>query len=332
VPKIVYFEKERWEEEYVRAYFNQEIFFTDEKLTQETVEKYQDTEIASVFIYSDISKTLLDMLTSLKFIATRSTGTDHIDLSTCKQKNIIVSNVPFYGKHAVAEHVFALILAISRKIIPSVEQVKRGNFSNLGLEGFDLFGKTLGVIGAGNIGQAVIDLAIAFGMKILVFSKHVNQDLAAKGVMFVDLDTLLVNSDIITLHAPLAKETEHIINLGNLEKIKKGSILINTARGGLVETQAIVEGVEKGVFKGVGLDVLEEEAQIREEKELISTEFLGKVNLKTELLNHVLLTKDEVIITPHNAFNSKEAVEEIITTSIANLKSYIDGKPINTIE
>jgi D-lactate dehydrogenase len=258
-------------------------------------------------------------------------GYDHIDLDYCRQKNIAVSNVPTYGAHTVAEHTFALILAISRKIIPSVEHARRGDFSSAGLEGFDLNGRTLGVIGTGNIGTNVCEIGLSFGMKVLAFSRSQNEALVAKGIRYVALDELLGQSDIITLHLPHNKETEHLINLSNLDKIKKGAILINTARGALVETAAIAEGLEKGILAAAGLDVLEEEAHLREEKEFLSEEYLKNVDIKTELINHVLLTRDDVVITPHNAFNSKEAVEEIMEVSIANIKSYVDNKPQNLV-
>lgn len=330
--KIVFFDTEKWEEDYVKnGLLGLDAVITSEKLDAVTVSKYQDAEIISCFIYSTLTKDILEKLPNLKFIATRSMGYDHIDLDYCEQKNIKVSNVPVYGAHTVAEHTFALILAISRKIVPSVEQARRGDFSSEGLEGFDLNGKTIGVIGTGNIGINVCEIGLSFGMKVLAFSRTQNQDLVTKGVKYVALDELLANSDIITLHLPHTKETEHLINLSNLDKIKKGAILINTARGALVETAAIAEGLEKGILAAAGLDVLEEEAELREEKEFLSSEYLKTVDLKTGLLNHVLLTRDDVVITPHNAFNSKEAVEEIIEVSVANIKFFESGTPQNLV-
>ncbi len=330
--KIVFFDTEKWEEIFVKnGLLGLSAVITSEKLDENTASKYQDAEIISCFIYSKLNKDILEKLPNLKFIATRSTGFDHINLSYCKEKNILISNVPTYGAHTVAEHTFALILTISRKIVPSVEQAKRGDFSSEGLEGFDLNGKTLGVVGTGNIGTNVCEIGLSFGMKVLAFSRTVSEELVSKGVKYVSFDELLANSDIITLHLPHTKETEHIINLQNLERIKKGATLINTARGVLVETQAIVEGLEKGIFSGVGLDVLEEEAFLKEERELLSTEYLNKIDVKTELLNHVLLTRDDVVITPHNAFNSREAVREIMEVSVANIKSFQAGTPRNTV-
>lgn len=328
--KIVFFELEKWENDYINSNFSDnKSAFTTEKLDEITVSKYADAEIISIFIYSNISKELIDKLPNLKFIATRSMGFDHIDLEYCKQKGIIVSNVPTYGSHTVAEHTFALILAISRKLIPSVEQAKKGDFSSMGLEGFDLYGKTLGVVGTGNIGKNVAEIALSLGMKVLAFSRSQDQELIVKGIKYVTFDELVAQSDIVTLHLPHNKETEHIINLANIQKFKKSAVLINTARGALVETQAIVEGLEKGYLSAVGLDVLEEEAELREEKEFLSSEYLKTVDLKTQLLNHVLLTRDDVVITPHNAFNSREAVEEILKTTVLNIKKFIEGIPQN---
>ncbi len=330
--KIVFFDTEKWEEEYVKnALLGLDAILTSEKLDETTFSKYQDAEIISCFIYSKLTKNILEKLPNLKFIATRSMGYDHIDLEYCKLKGIMVANVPKYGAHTVAEHTFALILAISRKIVPSVEQARRGDFSSTGLEGFDLSGKTLGVIGTGNIGVNVCNLGLSFGMSVLAYNRSQNPELVSKGVKYVSLDELLAGSDIITLHLPHTKETEHIINLSNLDKIKKGAVLINTARGSLVETQAIAEGLEKGILSAAGLDVLEEEAHLREEKEFLSEEYLKNIDIKTQLINHVLLTRDDVVITPHNAFNSKEAVEEIMETSVYNIKNFAAGTPSNIV-
>lgn len=329
--KFVFFEVEKWEEDYIKKSFPQEVLLTEKKLSSETAQDFKDCEIISTFIYSSLVREVLEKLPKLKFIATRSMGYDHIDLNYCKERGIKVSNIPTYGSHTVAEHTLALILAISRKLVPSVEQAKKGDFSSENLQGFDLAGKTLGVVGTGNIGKNVAEIALSFDMKVLAFSRTVNQELVSKGVKYVSLDELLANSDIVSLHLPHTRETEHIINLSNIQKFKKGSVLINTARGALVETQAIAEGLEKGIFQAVGLDVLEEEAHLREEKEFLSSEYLSKVDIKTQLLNHVLLTRDDVVITPHNAFNSKEAVEEILRTTVTNIKNYLNNAPQNLV-
>lgn len=331
--KIVFFEVEAWEKGFISSdLVSYQPVLTTEKLDESTVARYADAEIISTFIYSTINKEILEKLPNLKFIATRSMGFDHIDIAACKAPGITVANVPVYGAHTVAEHTFALMLAVSRKIIPSVERAKRGNFSSVGLTGFDLFGKTLGVIGTGHIGKNVCELALSFGMKVVAYCHHTDEELCAKGVQYVTLDKLLAGSDVVTLHLPHNSETEHIINLQNIGRFKKGAILINTARGALVETQAILEGLEKGILSGAGLDVLEEENSLKEEREFLSSEHIAKGDIQTELLDHILLERDDVVITPHNAFNSREALQEILEASLGNIKSFLNGAPVNIIE
>lgn len=331
--KIVFVEIEKWEENHIRKSFpDYDVFFTEDKLNGKSINQLSSAIILSPFIYSTLTKDVLSQFPNLKFIATRSTGFDHIDVDFCKKKKILVANVPSYGEYTVAEHTFALILAIARKIIPSVERTRKGDFSLSGLSGLELYGKTLGVLGAGHIGKRVIKIARAFGMKILIFTRTKDEDLAKdRNISYASLDALLANSDIVTLHLSHTKKTEHVINMKNIGKFKKGSILINTARGPLVETQAILEGLDKGILQAVGLDVLEEECSLKEERELLSREFLKSCDIKTQLLNHVLLTRNEVIITPHNAFNSKEALHEILDTTIANVKAYLSNQPQNLI-
>ena len=221
--KIVFFEVEDWEKKYIEtALLADNPAITSEKLEESTVSNYQDAEIISIFIYSPITRELLAKLPNLKFIATRSMGFDHIDLNACKERGIVVANVPVYGAHTVAEHTIALMLAVSRKIVPSVERAKRGDFSSVGLTGFDLFGKTLGVIGTGHIGKNVCDLGVAFGMKVQAYCHHEDSDLCARGVKYLPLDDLLASSDVISLHLPHNGETEHLINANNITKFKKG--------------------------------------------------------------------------------------------------------------
>lgn len=332
--KIVFFEVETWEEEQIRkTLLGHNLLLIRDKLNEQTVfdSPVASATMISVFIYSELTSKVLSQLPKLRFITTRSTGFDHIDIKYCKERGITVSNVPTYGVYTVAEHTFALILALSRKLIPSIERTRRYDFSLAGLSGLELHGKTLGVIGAGNIGRRVIEIGLCFGMRVLVFTQTPDRSLEEKGVRFVDLSELLSASDVITLHVPHDKSTHHLINTQNIKEIKKGAILINTARGGIVETQAILEGLEQGILGGVGLDVLEEECSVKEERELLTEEFLKTCDIKTQLLNHVLVTKENVIVTPHNAFNSAESLSQILTTTIANISTYLDGSPQNLV-
>jgi D-lactate dehydrogenase len=265
-------------------------------------------------------------------ITTRSTGFDHIDLAGAKEKKIIVCNVPFYGENTVAEHTFALILALSRRLPESVDRAKKGDFSLDGLRGFDLKGKTLGIVGLGHIGQHVARIAKGFEMKVVAYDLKQDKKLAKEmGFNYASLEELLSKSDIITLHAPYNKTTHHLINSENINLIKKGAYLVNTARGALIQTEALLKSLSIGVLAGAGLDVLEEECFIKEEAQLLSKEFPKTCDLKTVLRNHILLQQKNVIATPHNAFNSNEALMRILDTTVLNIKSFIKNKPINKV-
>ncbi len=332
--KIAFFEVESWEIDYLKSQLKglNLIFFKD-KLTPQNLKKISDINVLSPFIYSTIDKKNINSLKFLRYIATRSTGFDHIDLKTCKHQDILVSNVPTYGENTVAEHTFALILALSRKICFSWERTRLGNFSLENLRGFDLKGKFLGVVGVGNIGRHVIRIAKGLKMNILAFDIKKDQKFAKKiGFKYVSLDYLFKNSDIITLHAPYNRATHHLINLKTLKLFKKGCYLINTARGGICDTTALLRGLKQGIFTGLGLDVLEEESFIREERELLTSSFKKTCDLKTVLENHILINQPNVIITPHNAFNSKEALTRILDTTIENIKAFIKNKPINLVK
>lgn len=306
-----------------KAYFEQalsghEVFFINAPLTLETVQQAAECEVISIFIYSQVTEEILRTLPKLKVIATRSTGTDHIDTTACSQQGIQVYNVPTYGVHAVAEHAFALILALSRKLVPSIERTKKGNFHSQGLTGFELYGKTIGIVGYGNIGTSVGDIAKGFGMRILATSRSTKD---IPGVTFVPLEDLLKQSDVITIHTPLTPQTQHLINCDNIMLCKKGALLINTSRGPVIDTTAIIMALQKGVLGGAGLDVLEEEGSIREERELLTSAHIDLISAKKMLMGHVLQDMDNVIITPHNAFNSVESLEEINAVTVQNIQS-----------
>ncbi len=330
--KIVFFEVEEWEKQHISKGLKGAVFF-NEHLDVRNAEKAKDAEIIAIFIYSKITKDVLDKLPKLKLIATMSTGYDHIDLNECSRRGIRVCNVPNYGENTVAEHTFSMILALSRKLIESVERTKKGDFSLDKLRGSDLKGKTIGIIGMGSIGMHIARIAKGFEMKILAYDINKDKKLAAKlAFRYSSIKNLLNKSDIITLHCPLNKATHHLVNRNNIRQIKRGSILINTARGGLVETEALIDALDRGILSGAGLDVLEEECAIKEEKQLLSKKFSQECNLKTVLQNHILLRMDKVIVTPHNAFNSNEALLRIIETTIRNVQAFKKQRPLNTVK
>ena len=331
--RIVFYEAREDEIEFFsKELKNFEVSFIKEPLNENNL---IDAEIISVFVDSRINANILNKFKSLKLICTRSTGYDHIDVEECKKRGIIVSNVPSYGIETVAEHAFALMLAISRRLFESFERTRKGNYSNKGLTGFELKGKTLGIIGAGKIGRRVAEIAKAFGMKVIAFDIYPNFEEAKRiGYEYVDLDTLLRESDIISLHANLTKENYHLLNEEAFEKMKSGVIIINTARGALIDSKALIKYIGLGKVKYAGLDVLENEPEIKEEIQILEKE-LSEEETKNILANYILFEMEDrgegVIITPHNAFNSLEALEEIKRTTLQNILSFIQGNPINVV-
>ncbi len=334
--RIVFFEVDEFEEkiikkEFKKAYLKSFSFeITHEPLNSDTVKKVHKQDIVSVFIYSKVDKNLVGELKKkkVKFITTRSTGFNHIDLKECKKAGIVVSNVPCYGAVTVAEYTFALMLSISRKIIEAQRRAKTGDFSLDGLRGFDLQGKTLGVIGTGRIGREVVRIAKGFEMNVICFDAYINKEIE-KEAKYVELNELLKKADIITLHLPLFKSTYHILNRDNIPLIKKGAVIINTARGELIETEALIDALDTGRISYAGLDVLEGEKALKSYEELRNITDVEQ--LRESLKSLHLIKRDNVIVTGHNAFNTNEAIGRIVKTTIDNIISYTEGKPKNTV-
>jgi D-lactate dehydrogenase len=322
--KLSVFETEPWQESFFRKSFPK-ARFCSKKLTPSNVKKYKDTEILSVFVHSKIDKKILDKLPNLRFIATMSTGFDHVDLNACKERGIYVSNVPAYGENTVAEQTFALILALSRKIVKTSEQIKKGNFKRDNIRGFDLKGKVLGVIGTGNIGKNSIKIAKGLGMKVIAFDLYQDKKFSQKmGFKYVTMSNLLRQSDIITLHVPYNKHTHHLINKSKIRMMKKGVYLINTARGGLIDTSALYSGL-KSKIAGAGLDVLEEEQNLLSGKKFIKSRKILRMNKE-------IVKMPSVIFSPHNAYNTQEALTRIIEMTVKNIKAFKKGRKINLIK
>jgi D-lactate dehydrogenase len=330
---IAFFEIQDWEKSVLEARFSGHVLhFSSESMNENSLEAIQECEVLSVFIYSHVTKAIFDKLPKLKLIVTRSTGYDHIDVTNAKERGITVTNVPTYGENTVAEHAFALILALSRNVHKSHVRRLRNNFSIEGLKGFDLKDKTIGVIGAGKIGLHVIKIARGFGMRILAFDAYQNTFLSeVLDYEYVSLEKLFAESDIITLHTPYLPATHHLINEKNIDLIKRGAILINTARGELVDNDALIHGLDSGILAGVGLDVIEGEHLIREEKELLA-ENRNPEELQELVKDHILLGRDDVVYTPHIAFYSEEALHRILDTTIENIECYATGQCQNTIK
>ncbi len=235
--RIAFFELEDWEEARLRKVFGGEedggALYFREPLAEKNIALAAGCWCVCVFIYSKVGRAELSKLAGLKLVATRSTGYDHIDLAACGEAGVRVCNVPYYGENTVAEHTFALLLSLSRKIHVSYERTRRADFSIEGLRGFDLRGRTIGVVGTGHIGQHAIRMARGFEMEVIAHDAFPQAGLEERlGFRYVTLDELCARSDIVTLHVPYNKETHHMINAGRLAMMRKGAILLNTARGG----------------------------------------------------------------------------------------------------
>lgn len=290
------------------------------------------TEILIPFIHPKIGSAEIEALPNLKLIATRSTGYDHLDLASAAQRGILVANVPGYGETAVAEYTFALMLTLSRKIHLAVARTQQGNYTLDGLQGFDLYQKTLGVIGAGAIGLHVIRIARGFGMQVVAYDVMHNRLLAeVLGFRYVNLNDLLACSDVVSLHAPALPSTFHLINRETLTRMKQGALLINTARGSLVDTNALAWALDTGILGGVGLDALEGEEYLQHEEELLSTAGTED-KLKLVMHNRLLQQRKNVVITPHIAFDSTEALRRILDTTIENIRGFLDGQPCHLVQ
>ena len=335
--KILFFYNEEWEKDYFEKGVSQEDFeveFLKGRVQDYSELKDDKADILSIFVGSHVDASVLDKFPNLKYVATRSTGYDHIDIEEAQKRNIVVSNVPAYGSVTVAEFTFALLLAVSRKIFPAYDQIlEQGNFEKKGLRGFDLNKKVLGVVGTGKIGQHVIQIAKGFGMKVLAYDINRDEDLAnEKGFEYVEMDDLLVKSDVISLHLPYNPHTHHIINKESFDKMKEGVVIVNTSRGGVMETSALVEALKSGRVSGAGLDVLESEIYMGKELDLLRNENSTEEDIDTVLHNQYLIENSNVIITPHNAFNTQEAIERIFDTTVKNVESFGEGEIINEIK
>jgi D-lactate dehydrogenase len=330
---IVIFEVESWEREVFHPLeAEHHLTFVQEPLTARNADQYPDAEIISPFVYSSLSTDVLDNFPKLKLIATRSTGFDHIDCTHCRDRNILVSNVPTYGDNTVAEHVFGLLLAISHNMIEAVDRTRRGQFSQQGLCGFDLFGKTLGVVGTGSIGRNVIRIAKGFGMEVIAFDIRPDEKAAAQlGFRYADMPELLAQSDIITLHVPANSHTHNLIADDAFAQMKDGVVIINTARGAVMNVHALVRALGSGKVAAAGLDVLPDEPTIREEAELLRSVYRERYDVETLLADHILLRLRNVIITPHSAFNTREAVGRILETTRENIESFLQDEPRNIV-
>ena len=326
--QIAFFETTKPEEHFLRKRLPKNISaqFFSEPIQEVPVSKFAKADAVSVFIYSAMKKDLIRSLKKLRLIATRSTGFNHIDIHEARRRAIAVCNVPYYGENTVAEHTFALILSLSRNVHKAYVRTLRNDFTLDGLRGFDLKGRTIGVVGAGSIGLHVIRMAKGFGLNVIAFDLRQNHFLAETlDFTYTSLDDLLSRSDIVTLHCPSNEQTYHLLNMKNISRVKKGALFINTARGDLIETQALHYALNSGIFAGAGLDVFEGEELVKEENQMLSKN-VPVEKLHALLQKNILLKMENVILTPHMAFDSVEAVERILQTTIDNILAFDNKK------
>lgn len=322
--KIAVFENtERFEPLLEKAFPRAEIDYYDHPLTPEIELRRNDYEALTITPNSPITGPVLKMLPGLKLIAPTSTGYDHIDTEACRERGVGVANVPDWASSAVAEYVFALLLGLGRNLEETLRRTRARDFSLQGLLGLELGGKTLGVIGAGSIGRAVLRIGSGFGINLLAHDPSPDPEAAEElGFEYTRLDSLLTRADVISLHLPYLETTRHLIDDRALELVKPGAILINCARGGLVSTGAVLRALEEGRLGGACLDVLEE---------LDGLDLAGSGPRNLGPVVEDLLKRDDVLIAPHAAWATEEATLRVFEVAVENITRFFADNPVNLV-
>lgn len=324
--RIVFFASKPYDKESFSklkdAYPQLDLEFWETELSPKTAAYVTDTEAVCAFVSSDVGENVLQTLQDrgVRLVLMRCAGFNNVDLDAATRLGIKVMRVPGYSPEAVAEHAMALAMAVNRHLHKAYVKVRENNFSLQGLLGVNFYGKTAGIIGTGKIGAAMARICHGFGMRVIGYDMYQNPNLPF--LEYVDLDTLLATSDLISLHCPLMDSTHHMINLETINKMKDGVILINTSRGGLIKTDDLIAGIRENKFFGVGLDVYEEEAQNVFE------------NRENDILMHSttarLLSFPNVIVTSHQGFFTEEALSAISRTTLDNAMAFLEGRTAGT--
>ncbi len=310
----VFFDTDTEDQPLVLSRFPDAKFLPADATPEQIIAACKDAEVISTFITTKFPKEILTQLPNLKLLCTRSVGFDHIDNAYCAERGIVVAHVPDYGSHVIAEHVFALLLATLRHIQEGNRRVTSGVFDYRGLRGMTLQGKTLGIIGTGKIGKKVAEIAHGFGMNILAFDVYQDAGIVEKfGVRYVTQDELYAQSDIISLHAPSLPSTKGMINRESIAKMKDGVIIVNTARGALINARDLVEALNAGKVKHALLDVLEHESSMEEDSALVK--------------------HPKVITTPHIAFYADDSVRNMYNDCFESIAQWQKGeKPAHQVQ
>ena len=294
--------------------------FIEPKLSAMTTSLAEGHAVVCAFVNDDLNAPVLQRLSDagVGLIALRCAGFNNVEVAEAKRLGLDVVRVPAYSPHAVAEHAIALVLALDRRVHRAHNRVREGNFQLAGLVGFDLYGKTAGVVGLGKIGRCFARIAKGFGMRVLAYDAFPDDSYAvAEGIELVDLDTLLEASDVVSLHAPLTADTHHLLDTARIARMKPGSLIVNTSRGGLVDTQALVDALKSGHIGAAGLDVYEEESEWFFEdrsSQVITDDLLAR-----------LLGLNNVLVTSHQAFLTHEALDNIAETTLDNIGEWLTG-------
>jgi D-lactate dehydrogenase len=323
--KISFFSTQSYDKSFFEKYnadFGFQLEFFDTQLNLKTVQLMNNSTIVCVFVNDCVDAAVIAELAAKKveIIALRCAGFNNVDFEAAKKHNIRVCRVPTYSPQAVAEHAMAMILTLNRKTHKAYNRVRDQNFSLNGLLGFDLFGKTIGVIGTGNIGKAFARIAIGFGCKVLAFDVVIDPQLELLGVEYIDLNTLFKESDIISLHCPLNENTKHIIDVQTLSVMKKNVMIINTSRGELIETSSVIDALKDEKVGYLGIDVYEQE-------EKLFFKDLSADIIKDDVIQR-LMSFPNVLVTAHQAFFTEEALTKIALVTLNNIQDLIQKNSI----
>ncbi len=318
--KITFFSTQSYDKQFFiehNKHFHYELEFFEVALSQQTVGLVQNATAVCVFVNDKVDKAVVEQLRKrgVSIIALRCAGFNNVSIEAAEENNLRVCRVPAYSPEAVAEHAVAMILTLNRKTHKAYNRVREQNFSLQGLMGFDLHGKTVGVIGTGKIGAAFCRIIKGFGCRVLAFDVVTNNDLVNEGIIYQPLPDLLQQSDIISLHTPLNEQTFHLINEQNLQSMKNGAMLINTSRGGLIDTYAVINALKNGRIGYLGIDVYEQE------EGLFFRDLSGDI-IKDDIIQR-LTSFPNVLVTAHQAFFTKEAMDQIADTTLCNIKALL---------
>ena len=295
------------------------------RLDRHTARLAEGATAINCFVNDQLDAATLDILAhqGVKLITLRCAGFNQVDLAAAARLALPVVRVPEYSPHAVAEHAIGLVLTLDRRLHKAYNRVREGNFSLDGLLGFDLFGRTVGVVGTGRIGRCVAEILLGFGCRVLAFDPTPEPELTRRGVSYAPLDELLAASDIVTLHCPLKPTTRHLIDAAALARMKRGAMLINTSRGGLIDTPAVIEALKTGHLGHLGLDVYEEEA------DLFFDDHSNSI-IQDDIFSR-LLTFPNVVITAHQAFFTQNALDAIAAQTVRNIVQFDRGEPLEAV-